>query len=115
VVTGPPPVWAIVAAIAALATRAATWENYRRQLHTDAPAPANAALDRASIPLHTLGHALPAVLLVTALLTSTPVVLAAIAGLALAAGGAWLKFTIVTRAGYTQGFSIPFVPVRGRK
>jgi phenylacetyl-CoA:acceptor oxidoreductase 26-kDa subunit len=115
VVTGPPPAWAVPAAIVALLVRAGAWEYYRQRLNAHAPGPAIAALDRASIPIHALGHALPAVLLLSALLVPTSVVLAAVAGLALAAAGAWLKFTVVTRAAYTQGFSIPFVPVRGRK
>jgi len=115
VVTGPPPAWAVPAAIVALLARAATWEHYRQRLQAHAPAPAIAALDRISIPVHALGHALPAVLLLTALLVPAPVILTAVAGLALAASGAWLKFAIVTRAAYTQGFSIPFAPVRGRK
>lgn len=111
----PPPAWAIPAALAALLARAGTWEYYRQRLNAHAPAPAIAALGRVSIPLHALGHALPAALLVTALLVSDPTALAAVAGLALAAAGAWLKFIVVTRAGYTQGFAIPFVPVRGRR
>jgi phenylacetyl-CoA:acceptor oxidoreductase 26-kDa subunit len=115
VVTGPPPAWAIPAAIVALVARAGTWQYYRQRLNARAPAAAIAALDRASIPIHALGHALPAALLVTALFVPNQTALAAIAGLALVAGGAWLKFTVVTRAAYTQGFSIPFVPVRGRK
>ena len=43
-----------------------------------------------------------------------------VGGLALALGGAiafaggqWFKLTLVTRAGYNQGFAIPHLPVRG--
>jgi phenylacetyl-CoA:acceptor oxidoreductase 26-kDa subunit len=111
----PPPAWAVPAAITALLARTATWEYYRLRLNASAPALTIVPLDRASIPLHTLGHALPAVLLVTALLVPDTAALVAIAGLALAAGGAWLKLIVVTRAAHTQGFSIPFAPVRGRK
>ena len=111
----PPPAWAIPAALAALLARAGTWEYYRRRLNASAPTPTIVALDRASIPLHTLGHALPAVLLLATLLLPDTAALVAVAGLALAAGGAWLKLIVVTRAAHTQGFSIPFVPVRGRK
>jgi phenylacetyl-CoA:acceptor oxidoreductase subunit 2 len=115
VVTGPPPAWAVPAAIVALAARAGSWEYYRKRLNAHAPAPAIAAVNRVSIPIHALGHALPAALLVAAWFLPTAVALAAIAGLALAAAGAWLKFTVVTRAAYTQGLSIPFVPVRGAR
>ncbi len=113
--TGPPPAWTVPAAIAALLARAGSWEYYRQRLNGRAPGPAIATLDRVSTPVHVLGHALPAALLVTALFVPNPAALAAVAGLALTAVGAWLKFVVVTRAGYTQGFSIPFLPVRGRK
>jgi phenylacetyl-CoA:acceptor oxidoreductase subunit 2 len=39
--------------------------------------------------------------------------LQAIAGLLAVAGGAWFKFTLVTRAAFTQGFALPHLPVRG--
>jgi len=37
----------------------------------------------------------------------------AIAGLAAAAGGAHMKFTVVTKAGFTQGAALVRLPVRG--
>ena len=41
--------------------------------------------------------------------------LAALAGLA-ALGAGWLvKFTLVTRASFNQGFSLPVLPVRGTR
>jgi phenylacetyl-CoA:acceptor oxidoreductase subunit 2 len=66
------------------------------------------------LPVHLLGHALPALLLLVSLIAPMPLVPAAVAGLAMVAAGAWLKFAVVTRAAFTQGFSIPFMPVRGR-
>jgi phenylacetyl-CoA:acceptor oxidoreductase 26-kDa subunit len=110
----PPPVWAVPAAIIAVLARAGAWDYYRQRLKTRAPAPAVAALDRISVPVHLLGHALPAALLVCVLLFPSTHALAAVAGLALAAVGAWIKFAVVTRAAFTQGFSIPFAPIRGR-
>ncbi len=115
VFVGAPPVWAAPAAIVAVVARAGAWEYYRRRLRTRAPAAANAALSRFSFPVHALGHVAPAALLVTAQVCSNPAAALAIAGLAMAGAGAWLKFAIVTRAAFTQGFSIPVVPVRGRK
>ena len=115
VLVGPPPAWVVPAALVALVARAAAWQYYRLRLRMRAPAAAIAALDRVSIPVHVVGHILPAVLLVGALLVPSGVLtLAAVAGLALAAAGAWLKFVVVTRAAFTQGFSLPFEPVRGR-
>ncbi len=113
-VVGPPPAWAFPASIVALTARAGAWEYYRHRLKARAPAATVAALSRVSLPVHLLGHAFPAMLLVVALVSPRPVVPAAAAGLALVAAGAWLKFAVVTRAAFTQGFSIPFMPVRGR-
>jgi phenylacetyl-CoA:acceptor oxidoreductase subunit 2 len=36
-----------------------------------------------------------------------------LAGLAALAAGLWLKFALVTRASFNQGFSLPHLPVRG--
>jgi phenylacetyl-CoA:acceptor oxidoreductase subunit 2 len=38
-----------------------------------------------------------------------------LAGLAALAAGAWLKFALVTRASFNQGFSLPHLPVRGSR
>lgn len=112
----PVPAWTIPASIAALALRAAAWAYYRRRIKLHPiPPPAHLALERISRPFYLLGHALPAILLVISLATQKPAPLIAVAGLAMAAAGAWLKFDVVTRAAFTQGFSIPFVPVRGRQ
>jgi phenylacetyl-CoA:acceptor oxidoreductase subunit 2 len=112
---GPPPAWAVPATIIALMMRVGAWEHYRQRLKARAPAQAVAALSRVSFPVHLLGHALPAALLAATFIVPTAVPLAAAAGLALVGSGAWLKFAVVTRAAFTQGFSIPFVPVRGRE
>ncbi|MFZ5539390.1 MAG: phenylacetyl-CoA:acceptor oxidoreductase, partial [Pseudomonadota bacterium] len=40
--------------------------------------------------------------------------LAALAGLAAALAGAFVKFTLITRAGFNQGFALPRLPVRGQ-
>jgi phenylacetyl-CoA:acceptor oxidoreductase subunit 2 len=37
----------------------------------------------------------------------------AVAGLCVTAGGAVLKFILVTRAGFNQGFALTHTPVRG--
>lgn len=37
------------------------------------------------------------------------------AGLLAAAGGAWFKFTLVTRAAFNQGFTVARLPVRGTR
>jgi phenylacetyl-CoA:acceptor oxidoreductase subunit 2 len=110
----PPPVWAVAAAIVALAARAGTWERYRHRVKLNAHAQAAAVLDRASPWIHLFGHLLAAILLISSLIMPSPIVAAAVAGLLLFATGAYLKFVVVTRAAFTHGFSVPFMPARGR-
>ncbi len=109
-----PPAWIVPATIVALVARTAAWEHYRHRVTLAAPEPAVAALGRASIVIHLLGHLVAAALLIGSLMLPTAVAPAALAGLSLFATGAWLKFIVVTRAAFTQGFSVPHVPVRGR-
>jgi phenylacetyl-CoA:acceptor oxidoreductase 26-kDa subunit len=108
------PVWIVVAATMATLARAAAWETYRHRVKLTAPELTVEALSRASVGVHLFGHLLAATLLIASLMMPSPVVTTAIAGLALFATGAWLKFVVVTRAAFTQGFSISHVPVRGR-
>ena len=111
---GPPPTWAVAAAIVALAARAGTWERYRHRVKLNAPAQAAAVLDRASSSIHLFGNLPVAILLIGSLTMPSMIAPAAVAGLLLFATGAYLKFIIVTRAAFTHGFSVPFMPVRGR-
>lgn len=108
-----PPSWAVPVGILAVAARAGAWQHYRRRVKLIGPAQSITALDRVSVPVHLLGHVLAVALLGGTLMTTSPTVPAAIGGLIIFATGAWLKLAIVTRAAFTQGFSVPFVPVRG--
>ena len=108
-----PQAWIVVAAIVALVARVAAWEGYRRRVKLIAPEPAVAALSRASRSI-LLGHCVAGIFLIASLVMPSPVASAATAGLVLFTTGAWLKFVVVTRAAFTQGFSIPYLPVRGR-
>jgi phenylacetyl-CoA:acceptor oxidoreductase subunit 2 len=62
----------------------------------------------------TVGHGLPAVLLVAALLgLPGRSLLLLLAGLLVASG--WvMKYTLVRRAAFTQGLAVDHLPVRGR-
>jgi len=48
-----------------------------------------------------------------ALAPATATTLIAIAGLAAAAAGAWVKLMLITRAAFNQGFALVRLPVRG--
>jgi len=97
--------------------RMGVWLAYRRRLAGVVADGARAALDGAGIVLLVLGTALPLclialmasmVLSVEALMT-----LCLLTGLTATLAGSWLKFVLVTRAGFNQGFAIPQLPVRG--
>lgn len=108
---GQPLLLALVGAL--VLARALVWLAYRRRLATRALA----ALDAAGRWLQLAGSLLP--LVVLALVASGLIggALAApllvVAGLLAAAAGAWLKFTLITRAGFNQGFALAHLPVRG--
>ena len=101
-----------------LLARALVWVAYRRRLATAAAPQAQAALDRAGRWLQVAGTLVPLALIATIaggwLATQTPLI-AAIAGLGAAAAGAYTKYTIVTRAGFNQGFALAHLPVRGAR
>ena len=102
---------------AALLARLLVWLAYRRRLATRAAPRALAALDGAGRWLQLAGSWLPLVLI--ALVTSGLIggglaaPLLVVAGLLAVAAGAWFKFTLITRAGFNQGFALAHLPVRG--
>lgn len=108
----PALVWGLFAI--ALGARFAAWIGWRQRLRT-AP--------RALARIDAAGHVFKAATLlplglavVVALAPLTPALaalLAALAGAVAFAGGQWFKLTLITRAGYNQGFTIPHLPVRG--
>jgi phenylacetyl-CoA:acceptor oxidoreductase subunit 2 len=97
--------------------RAIVWIAYRRKLGLTAAPGANAALERAGRVLQVAGTLLPLALLAGIAAGAIPAALvtpvAAIAGLAAAAAGVYAKYTIVTGAGFNQGFALVHLPVRG--
>jgi phenylacetyl-CoA:acceptor oxidoreductase subunit 2 len=98
-----------------LVLRAIAWQVYRAKL--EAPKRAFAALDRGAPLFHLVGNWTGAALAaVAALLAEGPVAAAigAVAGAIAVAAGWGLKFVLVTRAGFNQGFALPHLPVRGR-
>ncbi len=97
--------------------RAAILLAYRQRLSGRIAPRANRALDRAGRAMLIGGTAVPLALLLAASWTggTTAVALGALAGLAAALAGAYLKFTLITRAGYNQGFALQALPVRGAR
>ena len=97
--------------------RWALWRLYRRRVDAKLAPRAAAALDRAGRVLLVAGTVAPLALLALVAATGTSGVAAplaaALGGLAAAAAGVYLKFTLVTRAGFNQGFALPHLPVRG--
>jgi len=97
--------------------RMGVWLAYRRRLAGVAAEGACAALDNAGIVLLVLGTAVPlcliAVMASMAMSAGTLLTLCLVAGLAATLAGSWLKFVLVTRAGFNQGFALPQLPVRG--
>jgi len=78
------------------------------------PPLARRVIDGLSVPLHVVGHLAPLALVGGAWLApANAVALVAVAGCAAIAGGALWKFTVIVRAGYFQGFTLPRMPQRG--
>src|ERR1700676_2416194 len=115
--TGTQALLAMFGALALL--RMLVWFAYRRRLAAAAAPAANAALDRAGRTLQIAGTlvrlALIGAIMAGAVWAAQAPLVAAIAGLAAAAAGAYTKYTIVTRAGFNQGFALVHLPLRGAR
>jgi len=100
----------------AVVARAIAWSRYRARLAHGASRRALDILDPSGRMLIQLGTIAPLVLAVAGFafsdLASTAGV---IAGLLALATGWYLKFVLVTRAAYNQGFALPQLPTRGSR
>jgi phenylacetyl-CoA:acceptor oxidoreductase subunit 2 len=97
------------------AVRSWTWQSYRSTLGIEgAPILALAELDRYRLFFFVVGLALPA-LLVAAGFVGAPIepFVFVVAGACVAVAGGALKFILITRAGFNQGFALKHTPVRG--
>ncbi len=108
-------VWPPVLLVILLLGRWLAWRHYLANLtETGAPRKALAVLNSATPMINNMGHYAAAVLVVLALVAGTMGPwLAALAGLAAIAGGWQMKFVVVARAAFNQGFALPLTPVRG--
>lgn len=109
-VATPPTPWLVALALVLIA-RAAAWSRYRKRLGAGAP---STALESSGRMLVYAGTAAPlALLAIGQMLPSVAPGADVLAGLAALAAGWRLKFALVRRAAYNQGFSLPQLPVRG--
>lgn len=102
-----------------VAARFLAWLAYRRRLATSVAPRALAALDRAGGTLQSAGTWLALALLapvgIGLVSGASAALLGALAGIAAAGAGAWLEYTLVTRAAFNQGFALAKLPVRGAR
>lgn len=115
---------AITLLTALVLARALVWRGYRARIARGCDPRALAPLDTAGGTLWWAGTVLPLAALIFAqfaasaaapLATDFAAPLAALAGLAALGAGWSLKFVLVTRASFNQGFSLPVLPVRGAR
>lgn len=107
---------AMLLAAGLVLVRLVVWTLYRREVDASLAPRARAALDVAGRRLLILGSILPVlVLALGAGFTSgaTQMAMAAFAGACAAFAGAAMKYTLVTRASFNQGFALTKIPVRG--
>jgi phenylacetyl-CoA:acceptor oxidoreductase subunit 2 len=98
--------------------RIVVWLAYRKSVSVAAPRVRRELL-RAGRVLQVAGTLVPLALVAaigTGVASGTPVLLcAALGGLAAAMSGAALKYVLVTRAAFNQGFALRHLPVRGTR
>ncbi|MBI4292479.1 MAG: dimethyl sulfoxide reductase anchor subunit [Betaproteobacteria bacterium] len=94
--------------------RGLAWRAYLARLERDGvPARAFDVMRSMQMPMSLVGIWGPLLLLLIASSFSAMAWIAAIAGLCALGSGWLLKFILITRAAYNQGFALPRLPVRG--
>ncbi|GAB4360180.1 MAG: hypothetical protein Kow006_29860 [Gammaproteobacteria bacterium] len=94
--------------------RFGAWRAYRSGLEGDAPLAALAVLKNAESVVTLIGTAAPVLMVIGALMVPAySIELGVAAGLLAAISGWFLKFIIVTRASYNQGYALAHTPARG--
>jgi phenylacetyl-CoA:acceptor oxidoreductase subunit 2 len=104
-----------VVAIILAAIRGWTWRSYVTALTIEgAPTRALDVLDTFGIWFLIFGLAVPVALIALGFVASNAAsILFALSGLCICAAGGALKFVLVTRAGWNQGFALTHTPLRG--
>ncbi|HMM54226.1 MAG TPA: dimethyl sulfoxide reductase anchor subunit [Candidatus Desulfobacillus sp.] len=116
ILPGENPRWLASVLLGALILRRIAWMVYfKALLKNGLPKEALAVLRPFGARFEMLGQLAPEIIIVSAIFYGEVVPgLVFVAGLVAALAGWWLKFTLVTRAAYNQGYSLPFLPVRGQ-
>ncbi|MBI5921055.1 MAG: dimethyl sulfoxide reductase anchor subunit [Betaproteobacteria bacterium] len=112
----PAPGWFAGTLLGALALRRLSWRWYFDALESQgAPKQALQVLRSFGGRFELLAQTMPEMMLVAVIFLFNDMTwLVPLAGLLAAAGGWGLKFTIVARAAFNQGFALPVLPVRGQ-
>ncbi len=108
-------VWMMVLLVVLLLGRWLAWRRYVADLtDTGAPAKALEVLNNAAVPINFAGHLAPVILIVLGLFVGPLGPWLVVTGALLAVlGGWWMKFVVIARAAFNQGFALPLTPVRG--
>ena len=98
-----------------LALRLLVWQFYRKSINTTLAVLARRVLDRAFAHLAIVGTGMPMLLVAILGRPGSPAYAlpTALAGACAAWAGGYIKYTLVTRAAYNQGFALFRMPVRG--
>ncbi len=102
-------------AVLLIFVNAGLWMAYRKTARSvGIPPLSRAVINDASTTLHLIGHGLAAALFISCLVFSdSSQIWLVMAGTTTIASGFFMKFTIIVRAGYHQGYALPRLPQRG--
>ena len=98
-----------------LVLRVLAWQRYRSSVDASLTVPARRVLDRAHLHLASLGTTTPALLVLVGWWFggTAQTLLLALADACAAGAGGYMKYQLVTRAAFNQGFALFKMPVRG--
>ncbi|MEH6472280.1 MAG: DmsC/YnfH family molybdoenzyme membrane anchor subunit [Halopseudomonas sp.] len=102
--------WAVMLIL--LGLRALAWRHYRAGLkQTSAPPACQKKFAAINPQFLWLGHIVPVILLALAFIQAEAAMLA---GILAFGSGAWMKYILICKASFIQGFNMPHLPVRGQ-
>ena len=100
--------------IAAALITAALWVAYRMTAKAAGIGPlAHDEMAKMTLPMHAIGHAIPAAFWAHGLIYADLAWVTAVGGLAAVAGGVYWKYWMLCRLGYTQSYALANLPQRG--